>query len=65
MSVSPPQESIQGDEWWTDYQPVSYKLRSKHGNRNQLSKMIDTCHSAGVKVIVGTKALIFADHGAY
>ena len=26
VQVSPPQESIQGTQWWTSYQPVSYKL---------------------------------------
>lgn len=26
VQVSPPQESIQGTQWWTVYQPVSYKL---------------------------------------
>lgn len=29
VQVSPPQESIQGAQWWTSYQPVSYKLDSK------------------------------------
>ncbi len=24
VEISPPQESIQGTEWWTSYQPVSY-----------------------------------------
>ena len=51
--VSPPQEHIQGDQWWTDYQPVSYILTSKRGDRDQFSSMIDTCHAAGVGVIVG------------
>lgn len=31
VEVSPPQESIQGTQWWTSYQPVSYKLDSKLG----------------------------------
>ena len=52
-TVSPPQETIQGDQWWTDYQPVSYILTGKRGNRDQFSAMINTCHQAGVKVIVG------------
>ena len=30
VQVSPPMESIQGTEWWTSYQPVSYKLDSKY-----------------------------------
>ena len=52
-TVSPPQEHIQGDQWWTDYQPVSYTLTSKRGNREQFAKMIETCHAAGVKVLIG------------
>lgn len=51
--VGPPQETIQGDQWWTDYQPVSYILTSKRGTRDQFAAMIDSCHDAGVKVIVG------------
>jgi hypothetical protein len=51
--VSPAQEHVQGTEWWTDYQPVSYNLISKRGTREQYGTMIQTCHAAGVKVIAG------------
>lgn len=44
---------ISGDQWWTDYQPVSYTLTSKRGDRAQYQNMIETCHAAGVKVIAG------------
>jgi len=54
VQVSPPQEHITGDQWWTDYQPVSYTMVSKRGNRDQFSNMITTCHAAGVKVITDT-----------
>ncbi|KAF9484818.1 glycoside hydrolase [Pholiota conissans] len=54
VQVSPPQEHIAGAQWWTDYQPVSYILTSKRGNRSQLQSMINTCHTAGVKVITDT-----------
>lgn len=54
VQVSPPQEHVQGSQWWTDYQPVSYILTSKRGNRSQFQNMINTCHAAGVKVIVDT-----------
>ncbi|CAL1711231.1 unnamed protein product [Somion occarium] len=54
VQVSPPQEHVQGSQWWTDYQPVSYTLTSKRGNRSQFANMITTCHAAGVKVIVDT-----------
>ncbi|KAJ7043821.1 hypothetical protein C8F04DRAFT_942597 [Mycena alexandri] len=59
VQVSPATEHIQGDQWFTDYQPVSYNVSSKRGNRTQFSKMVSTCASAGVGIIVdGTQ--IFA-----
>jgi hypothetical protein len=54
VQVSPPQEHITGSQWWTDYQPVSYIITSKRGNRSQFQQMISACHSAGVKVIADT-----------
>ncbi|KAI0360779.1 glycoside hydrolase [Trametes cingulata] len=54
VQVSPPQEHVQGDQWWTDYQPVSYILTSKRGDRAAFANMISTCHAAGVRVIVDT-----------
>ncbi|PPR02056.1 hypothetical protein CVT24_011155 [Panaeolus cyanescens] len=52
--VSPPQEHIQGSQWWTDYQPVSYQLNSKRGNRSQFANMVSKCHAAGVGIIADT-----------
>ncbi|KAK6980929.1 alpha-amylase [Favolaschia claudopus] len=54
VQVSPPQEHIQGSQWWTDYQPVSYILTSKRGNQDQFQSMVNACHAAGVNVIVDT-----------
>ncbi|KAJ6502915.1 glycoside hydrolase [Mycena vitilis] len=54
VQVSPPQEHVQGSQWYTDYQPVSYILTSKRGNEAQFKSMISTCHAAGVKVIADT-----------
>ncbi|KAI0691440.1 glycoside hydrolase [Cytidiella melzeri] len=54
VQASPPQEHVTGDQWWTDYQPVSYILTSKRGNRDQFANMINTCHNAGVKIIADT-----------
>ncbi|MFW6692324.1 carbohydrate-binding module family 20 domain-containing protein [Streptomyces sp. MAR4 CNX-425] len=51
VQVSPPQEHIQGGQWWTSYQPVSYKIAGRLGDRGQFQNMVDTCHAAGVKVI--------------
>ncbi|EHN78434.1 secreted alpha-amylase [Streptomyces coelicoflavus ZG0656] len=51
VQVSPPQEHIQGGQWWTSYQPVSYKIAGRLGDRVQFKSMVDTCHAAGVKVV--------------
>ena len=40
LLVSPAQEHIDGPQWWTDYQPVSYNLTSKRGNRAQYQKLV-------------------------
>lgn len=51
VQTSPPQEHVQGPEWWTHYQPVSYKIESRMGTRAEYKAMVDSCHTAGVKVI--------------
>ncbi|GGZ67233.1 carbohydrate-binding module family 20 domain-containing protein [Streptomyces subrutilus] len=51
VQVSPPQEHIQGPQWWTSYQPVSYKIAGRLGDRNAFKAMVETCHAAGVKVV--------------
>ncbi|KAG8691135.1 hypothetical protein FRC11_006555, partial [Ceratobasidium sp. 423] len=51
VQVSPPSEHITGSQWWTDYQPVSYTLTSKRGDRSQFENMVATCKKAGVGVI--------------
>ncbi|MFF2622111.1 carbohydrate-binding module family 20 domain-containing protein [Oerskovia jenensis] len=52
VQVSPPQEHIQGTAWWTSYQPVSYKIESKLGNRAEFQNMVSTCRTAGVGIVV-------------
>ncbi|MBD0738930.1 carbohydrate-binding module family 20 domain-containing protein [Streptomyces sp. CBMA29] len=51
VEVSPASEQIQGDQWWTSYQPVSYKIAGRLGNESSFQNMVSTCHSAGVKVV--------------
>ena len=51
VQVSPPQEHIQGSQWWTSYQPVSYKIAGRLGDRTAFAALVSTCHSAGVKVV--------------
>ncbi|RHA37603.1 alpha-amylase [Cellulomonas rhizosphaerae] len=48
--TSPPQEHITGSPWWTAYQPVSYRIESRLGTREQFAAMVQTCHAAGVDV---------------
>lgn len=59
VKVFPPQESILDYEhpengemnpWYWLYQPVSYKLHSRMGTREQLKSMIDTCRKNNVRV---------------
>ncbi|MGW0732157.1 alpha-amylase [Streptomyces sp. NPDC002851] len=51
VQVSPPQEHIPGSQWWTSYQPVSYDIAGRLGDRAAFKRMVDTCHAAGVKVV--------------
>ncbi|MDK7259990.1 alpha-amylase family protein [Gardnerella vaginalis] len=51
VQVSPPQDHIKGDQWWTSYQPVSYKLNSKLGTEDEFKKMITTCKASGIGII--------------
>mgnify|MGYP002238699873 CR=1 FL=1 len=51
VQISPPMESVQGTQWWTVYQPISYDLNSRFGTREELSNMIKTCAANNVGVI--------------
>ncbi|GAA1244494.1 carbohydrate-binding module family 20 domain-containing protein [Kitasatospora nipponensis] len=51
VEVSPAEEHIQGPQWWTSYQPVSYRIAGRLGDRAAFQNMVTTCHAAGVKVI--------------
>lgn len=51
VQVSVPHEHIQGGAWWTRYQPVSYKLESRSGNRNEFIDMVNRCNAVGVRII--------------
>ncbi|MDH6575032.1 alpha-amylase [Kitasatospora sp. MAP5-34] len=51
VEVSPAEEHIQGPQWWTSYQPVSYQIAGRLGDRTSFQNMVNTCHAAGVKVI--------------
>ena len=55
LQVSPPNEhrviSSGNDHrpWYERYQPVSYILSSRSGNREEFVSMVETCHSVGVR----------------
>ncbi len=51
VETSPVTETIPGTEWWTSYQPVSFKLDSKLGSEAEFTNMIATCKKAGVGII--------------
>ena len=54
VQVAPPQESVTlagaGHPWWEVYQPVSYQVSSRLGNRAAFAAMVTACHNAGLKV---------------
>ena len=52
VQVSPPNEHVQGLEWYTRYQPVSYIISSRSGDRTEFQNMVERCHDAGVKIYV-------------
>lgn len=50
VQVSPAQEHIPGSQWWTRYQPVSYKIESRGGTRAEFADMVKRCKAAGVDI---------------
>lgn len=52
VQVSPPNEHIQGSQWWTRYQPVSYQLQSRGGSEAEFIDMVNRCNAQGVDIYV-------------
>ncbi|MDP5215109.1 alpha-amylase family protein [Pseudoalteromonas tunicata] len=52
VQVSPPNEHVTGSQWWTRYQPVSYQLQSRGGNRTAFANMVSRCQAVGVDIYV-------------
>jgi alpha-amylase len=50
VQTSPPMEHVQGPQWWTRYQPVSYKIESRSGTREEFADMVQRCANAGVDI---------------
>ena len=38
--------------WWQRYQPVSYKLDSRSGTREEFIDMVQRCNNVGVRIFV-------------
>lgn len=54
VQVSPPNENsvIKNRPWYERYQPVSYALNTRSGNREQFANMVSRCNAAGVRIYV-------------
>ena len=54
VQVSPVTESalVKGRPWYEKYQPASYKLDNRSGDRAAFEQMVSRCKSAGVDIIV-------------
>lgn len=52
--VSPPAEHVllKGTPWYESYQPVSYRLESRLGSREEFAAMVASCRANGVRVYV-------------
>jgi len=45
---------LQGRPWWERYQPASYKLDNRSGDRDAFINMVRRCRTAGVDIYVDT-----------
>ena len=63
VQTSPPQEHIPGPQWWTRYQPVSYRIESRSGTRQEFADMVARCKAAGVDVYADAVINHMADVG--
>jgi len=52
VQISPPNENrvIENRPWWERYQPISYVLDTRSGDRAALSDMVARCKAVGVKI---------------
>jgi alpha-amylase len=70
VQVSPPEESLSLADnspphpWWDVYQPVSYQINSRFGNRAQFAAMVTACHNAGIKVYADAVLNHMTGHGS-
>ena len=54
VQISPPQEHVilpdKGYPWWQNYQPVSYRIQSRMGSREEFKDMVQRCSNVGVEI---------------
>nr|XP_054764856.1 alpha-amylase A-like [Lytechinus pictus] len=50
VQISPPNGHINGDQWWTRYQPVNYWLNSRGGSESEFKSMVWRCNAVGVNI---------------
>lgn len=54
VQVSPVSENVIAPNrpWWERYQPISYKIDTRSGNKTEFKSMIDRCNRVGVRIYV-------------
>jgi alpha-amylase len=50
VQISPPNDHISGEAWWTRYQPVTYELISRSGDEAAFIDMVQRCWAVGVGI---------------
>jgi len=50
VQISPPNEHISGNAWWTRYQPVTWELTSRSGDEKAFKDMVQRCQRVGVGI---------------
>ena len=50
VQISPPNEHMAGEPWWTRYQPVTYRLISRSGDEQAFIDMVQRCWAVGVGI---------------
>ncbi|XP_076811464.1 alpha-amylase A-like [Clavelina lepadiformis] len=52
VQISPPNENriVEGRPWWERYQPVSYMLQTRSGDRAAFKDMVKRCNAVGVRI---------------
>lgn len=54
VQVSPVNENVIAPNrpWWERYQPISYKLETRSGTRQQFQDMVRRCNKVGIRIYV-------------